>query len=99
MQAASTSLEAKTFAQGRNITLVDGRALNKLIQSAREPLPQGRGVDPVPVAEPPMVLAPVCPKCGAGMAKRQAKRGANAGQYFWGCTNYPGCRGTVQMER
>lgn len=91
--------EAKAFAQGRNITLVDGRALNKLIQSAREPLPQGRGVEPVPVAEPPMVLAPVCPKCGAGMAKRQAKRGANAGQYFWGCTNYPGCRGTVQMER
>lgn len=89
--------EAKAFAQGRNITLVDGTALNKLIRSAKEPVAQGSGAGPEPVAELRRSSDPACPKCGAGMAKRQAKRGANAGQYFWGCTNYPGCRGTMQI--
>jgi hypothetical protein len=32
---------------------------------------------------------PSCPKCGSPMALRTAKRGANAGQQFWGCTGYP----------
>jgi restriction system protein len=28
------------------------------------------------------------------MVRRTAKRGANAGGEFWGCTVYPTCRGT-----
>ncbi len=38
---------------------------------------------------------PTCPQCGAGMIRRQAKSGANAGNYFWGCSRYPRCRGIV----
>ena len=38
---------------------------------------------------------PICPNCGREMVKRQAKHGQNAGQSFWGCPNYPDCRGTV----
>ena len=34
-----------------------------------------------------------CPTCGASMIKRTAKRGSNAGNAFWGCSNYPSCRG------
>jgi hypothetical protein len=34
----------------------------------------------------------ICPKCGAEMVLRTAKRGANAGNQFWGCSNYPACR-------
>ena len=37
----------------------------------------------------------VCPKCGAGMILREAKRGANAGNTFWGCSTYPKCRGII----
>ncbi len=37
---------------------------------------------------------PLCPKCGAEMVLRTAKRGANAGNQFWGCSNYPRCRQT-----
>ena len=86
--------EAKSFAQGRNITLIDGKALDKLIQSARTGLaPQGPSEAAAPAAE----QAPACPKCSAAMVKREAKRGANAGQQFWGCTNYPGCRGTAPI--
>lgn len=34
-----------------------------------------------------------CPKCGSKMLLREAKRGANAGNKFWGCSEYPRCRG------
>nr|WP_255762635.1 NERD domain-containing protein [Halomonas alkalisoli] len=33
-----------------------------------------------------------CPKCGSGMVLRTSKRGANAGNRFWGCSAYPKCR-------
>lgn len=35
-----------------------------------------------------------CPECGSAMVHRSAKRGANAGNMFWGCSNYPRCKGT-----
>ncbi len=34
-----------------------------------------------------------CPRCGAAMVERTAKRGANAGKTFWGCSRFPQCRG------
>ncbi len=34
----------------------------------------------------------VCPKCGAEMLRRKAKRGRNTGAEFWGCSQFPGCR-------
>ena len=37
---------------------------------------------------------PICPKCNAPMAQRRARRGNNVGETFWGCTHYPGCKGT-----
>ena len=38
--------------------------------------------------------APQCPCCGMRMTLRKARQGAHAGKPFWGCANYPGCRGT-----
>ena len=35
---------------------------------------------------------PICPKCGAQLVLRTAKKGMNAGQQFYGCSNYPKCR-------
>ena len=35
-----------------------------------------------------------CPTCDAPMVLRTARRGRNAGGKFWGCTKFPGCRGT-----
>ena len=37
---------------------------------------------------------PACPKCGQPMALRTARRGPHAGRRFWGCQNYPDCKGT-----
>lgn len=33
-----------------------------------------------------------CPKCGGNLILRTAKKGANKGNQFWGCDNYPKCR-------
>lgn len=35
-----------------------------------------------------------CPRCGQQMIKRLARKGRNAGSYFWGCSRYPVCKGT-----
>ena len=37
---------------------------------------------------------PLCPKCGAPMQKRFAKKGRNAGNPFWSCIKWPECNGT-----
>jgi len=47
-----------------------------------------------PSPAPSAWTAVTCPRCGNKMIKRLAKRGRNAGSYFWGCSRYPACRGT-----
>lgn len=39
-----------------------------------------------------------CPKCGHGMVLRTAKKGLNSGNQFWGCSNYPKCRGIAKAS-
>jgi predicted RNA-binding Zn-ribbon protein involved in translation (DUF1610 family) len=40
---------------------------------------------------------PYCPKCGQPMVLRTARNGAQAGQQFYGCVDYPKCRGVVPI--
>lgn len=40
----------------------------------------------------------ICPKCGAEMIKRVATKGANAGNTFYGCSNFPKCRGVINIK-
>jgi DNA topoisomerase-1 len=42
--------------------------------------------------------APTCPNCGGPMVLRQAFRGRGRGNAFWGCGNYPNCRGIVSID-
>ena len=42
---------------------------------------------------------PICHKCGSLMVLRTAKKGANSGQKFWGCSQYPGCRSTQPLTQ
>lgn len=39
-----------------------------------------------------------CPKCGNAMVMRTAKRGANVGSQFWGCSTFPRCRAVQNIE-
>ncbi len=42
---------------------------------------------------------PECPECGKLMRRRTARSGPNAGTPFWGCTGYPECKGTREVEK
>jgi hypothetical protein len=37
------------------------------------------------------------PRCGKATVLRTAKAGKNAGRQFWGCSDYPACKGTVGL--
>lgn len=41
---------------------------------------------------------PLCPKCGTEMVLRTAKTGSNQGGQFWGCPDYPHCRGILKHD-
>lgn len=40
----------------------------------------------------------ICPKCGALLVLRMAKKGKNAGQSFYGCSSFPKCKYVKGME-
>ena len=42
--------------------------------------------------------APKCPQCGGTMTLRTARKGANQGEQFWGCDQFPKCKGTRQAS-
>ncbi len=91
--------EAKSFAEGRNIDLIDGPELTAIIKKIQ---PQTQTATPTARFASHSSLAatadPSCPKCGSAMIKRTAKQGTNTGKAFWGCAAYPQCRGTVQIN-
>lgn len=84
------SQEAKHFSSGRNIELVDGAELKEIIKRVR----------PATTHEQKILsmTGQQCPKCGSLMVMRTAKQGANVGKSFWGCSNYPQCRGIVAID-
>jgi restriction system protein len=79
--------DARDFAAGRNIELLNGSALAAILQATRRP---------DVVTSPPS--SPSCPKCGSIMIARVARRGPTAGESFWGCNSYPKCRATLPIE-
>jgi len=79
--------EAAAFAKGRNITLIDGAALLKELED-KAAAPQ------TSIQANAESSTPTCPNCDNPMVKRTAKRGANTGSAFFGCSRYPACHGT-----
>jgi len=85
--------EAAAFAKNLPIDLVNGQQLQKMV----------RGVQAfarIPAAGQSN-QTPSCPKCGAPMVLRTAKRGASAGSSFWGCSTFgqTKCNGTRPANR
>lgn len=94
--------DAPSLANGRSIELIDGPALAAMIESAcaaRKVSPPVERPCVTRSPSPPVVhttpaAEPTCPCCGSAMARRTAKRGANAGSVFWVCSTFPPkCRG------
>lgn len=99
----SFTRDALAFASGRNIQLVTGSELQRLLQDGSQ-IERAQRTDRNPATQPAVSVrsvapvgatgAPSCPRCGEAMKLRVAKAGANAGKSFWGCVKFPGCRGT-----
>jgi restriction system protein len=92
--------DAREFAQGRNIELIDSESIMGLIadaelKSAQDPaitrIAKGGAQKSAPAAVPP------CPRCGTPMVERVAKQGQYVGQTFWGCSQYPKCREILRI--
>jgi len=95
--SGSFTNDAQSFKVGKPLILVDGPALAAMVRDFRTPSARTTP-PPFPSARPePRTLlsetSPTCPKCGAPMVLRTARRGANAGNQFYGCTRYPDCKG------
>jgi len=84
--------DAKAFAKGKSVALIDGAMLAALAKQVG--VTTGAAQTPSNAAPSPYTDEPSCPRCGSAMVHRVAKRGANAGNAFWGCSAYPQCRGT-----
>ena len=74
--------QAIDFALSKPITLLGADELLSLIQNVQSQTT-------LETAKPA-----ICPRCGSGLVERQAKRGANAGNSFLGCSSFPKCRYT-----
>jgi len=87
--------DAKDFARGKALELIDGDKLLEMIAPVRQQAVTQKLRAEV-VDSPVSADAPQCPLCRRPMKLRTAKRGENVGSQFWGCTAYPKCRGTRQ---
>jgi len=88
--------DAIAFAKDKPIQLVDSASLLTLLGSVQT----SRSIALSAKAENTgtgVIEAPTCALCGSTMVLREARRGANVGKSFWGCSRYPGCRGIRQV--
>jgi restriction system protein len=86
--------DAIAFAQGKPIELIGEAELLRLIRSVQTSGKIEATPPPLPFG---LADSPSCPVCNSVMVMRTARRGANAGSEFWGCSNYPKCRGTREI--
>ncbi|MCZ8318309.1 MAG: restriction endonuclease [Lysobacteraceae bacterium] len=82
--------DAADFAKGKPIELINGTSLLELIKKVQAPSPERSTV----VNEP--TLSPDCPRCQGPMVERQNRATQSR---FWGCSDYPKCRGTRPLEK
>jgi len=93
--------EARSFAEGREIRLINGKALQRGIRAQAATA----GTLPQPLAAESSTASasqrnPMCPLCGSQMVVRQARAGNTPGKNFWGCGQFAQtkCRGTRELE-
>jgi restriction system protein len=89
--------DARAFAHGKNISLIDGVQLAEMIQAIHERgSASGRTTRDLapPASAPARAITVICPRCGSGMVKRVARSGSMVGKEFWGCSTFPTCRAT-----
>jgi restriction system protein len=83
--------DALSFAQGKEIELLDGDDVDTMIQAVSRPhenlCDSSQWLDDFIAAA--VITEPLCPRCDAPMILRSSKNGPQ----FWGCYTFPSCRG------
>ncbi|MDE2058241.1 MAG: restriction endonuclease [candidate division NC10 bacterium] len=77
--------EAKNFAAGKPIDLIEGNVLAKMIRNVQAGAGSVRSL---------ATTGRRCLRCNGQLVLRTARRGDNIGSKFWGCTGYPNCNYT-----
>lgn len=99
--------EALRFAKGKPLELVDGAQLAEMLRVFQSSLKQTLASSTVPAcarSQPATTITaparPKCPRCGSDMTLRRAKKGANTGREFWGCSTFATtrCGGIREVE-
>lgn len=86
--------EAKSFAMGKEIHLIDGE---DLIRKLRDLAPE-RQKSLIEFVTEGDYWTPTCPSCGIGTRMVMRTSGKD-GSRFWGCEKFPACRATMQVSR
>ena len=87
----SFTADAVAFAKDKPIELMDSKAWLRFVRDVQTTSRMATSSDE------PDHLIPNCPTCSTPMVLREARRGPHAGEKFWGCVNYPKCRGTRRL--
>lgn len=94
--------DAEAFARGKPIDLIGGERLLEIIRAvqsapAAAPFVAAAAVPPhapQPLRSSSEESAPACPLCGAQMVQRANR---TTGEHFWGCRQFPKCRGVRKI--
>lgn len=94
-QAIEERARAEQDLKMLGITVPKSTVALKIMSSPQQSLKPLRAVTPTPTPPPSATgvhSVPNCPRCGAPMRLRSGRYGR-----FWGCSRYPGCRGTRKI--
>lgn len=84
--------DALEFARGKALELVDGARLRRMVQ-------EGKALSPPTLGETAPAAQEHCPRCREGtLVHRVARKGPHAGSGFLGCSRYPQCTFTRNVE-
>lgn len=87
--------DAKAFAEGKHIKLMDAEQLLALIQK----LPLESRAELLQKTTFGDYTTPSCPSCGIKLVSRTSRKGNKTGKSFWGCRNFPRCRYTMHRAK
>lgn len=76
------------FLVGAGLSAYKGRHKSRIVCKV-----QTDSANDVLIPETASSPVPSCPQCGMAMVRRIARKGANAGGEFWGCSSFPACKG------
>lgn len=87
--------DASEFAEGKAIELINGKRLLELVRDVQTPVADVSAIR-TPRLEPELTAQAAnthvtCPTCQANMVLRKNR---HTGEGFWGCPNFPRCKGT-----